>query len=83
MLLLKGFIKIREIEFQLSWPNGISDIKMQELKSCLAAFHFNCQIRPTSKSSVFERQRERERKHIVLFMYLKRIKSDNSHEYKD
>lgn len=67
------------MEFQLSWPKGISDIKMQELQSCLDASHFNCQIHPTSKSGVFERQKEREIEsmHIVLFMYLERMKSEN------
>lgn len=73
-----------KIEFQLSWSNGISNIKVQELYFCLGASHFNCQICPTSKSSIFERQKERQRMYIVSFMYLERIISENSkNECKD
>lgn len=54
----------------MSWPKGISDIKMQELQSCLDASHFNCQIHPTPKSGVFERQKEREREHAHCFVYV-------------
>lgn len=51
----KDLQKLKKIEFRLNFQNGMSDIKMQVLLFCLRAFHFKCQMQPTSKSNVFER----------------------------